>query len=190
LATPQYRLRVIARAQLENEFPSLRVSRWEILSPATPDYNCHAWGVCESRIRWEPTPDDYWPPGLRSGDITDYTLDNFIRAYTWVGFRECPNGDHEFGFQKIAIYSEQNYGEEWPQHTARQTFWGYGWLSKMGYAEDIKHASPHDLEGHSYGRVVCYMRRSWFRALFDPSSTWISATMRHWVYRRRHPNGV
>lgn len=69
---------------------------------------------------------DYWPPGLRTGDPSDYTLDNFIKAYSRVGFQKCVNGDYEIGFQKIAIYSEAGFGEEWPQHNSKaNTIWAW-----------------------------------------------------------------
>lgn len=191
MAFPIYRLHWIARTELEQVFPALRATQWAIQSPSHRDYNCHAWGVCETRVRWEPTPDDYWPPGLRTGDLSDYNLDNFIRAFSMVGFFDCGMDDsYEFGFQKIAIYSEQISGEEWPQHTARQTLFGRAWLSKLGRGEDIRHASTGDLEGQAYGRVVRYMKRSWLHALTDPSSTWIRASLSNWVYRRRRPHGI
>jgi hypothetical protein len=190
LAGPIYRLHWVARIEVEKHFPHLHNARWKIRSPFDRSYNCHAWGVCETRVRWEPTPDDYWPPGLRTGDIADYSLENFIKAYSRIGFYECANGTYEFGFQKIAIYSEQIGGDEWPQHTARQTIFGRAWLSKLGHLEDIRHSSTKDLEGVAYGRVVRYMKRNWLRALGEPSSTWIRATLRNWVYRCGRPQGI
>jgi hypothetical protein len=187
---PRYRLHSVARSELEATFPNLCGTQWGIRSPFERDYNCHAWGVCESRVRWEPTPDDYWPAGLRTGDISDYTLESLIRAYSSVGFRQCPDSRYQFGIQKIAIYSEEAGGDEWPQHTARQSLFGRNWLSKMGFGEDIVHRSCRDLEGPKYGRVVFFMKRSWLRALVDPTSTWIRATIRHWIYRRCHPQGT
>lgn len=175
---------------LESVFRGLHGAAWNITSPFERGYNCHAWGVCETRVRWEPSPDDYWPPGLRTGDLSDYNLNNFLRAYERVGFRECTSSKFEFGFQRIAIYCIFDAGEEWPQHTARQTFWGRGWLSKLGHAEDIRHAATRDIEGPLYGRVVRYMKRGWIPALISPSSTWISATIRNWRYRRHHPQGA
>jgi hypothetical protein len=190
MVLPKYRLHWVARIEIEQAFPALQSRKWEIRSPYDRSYNCHAWGVCESRVRWEPTPDDYWPAGLRTGDISDYNLDNFLLAYSRVGFREC-QGDHfEFGFQKIAIYSEQLYGDEWPQHTARQTLFGHGWLSKLGHGEDIMHESLDDLQGTTYGRVVRRMKRGWLRALRESWSIWIGATVRHWVYRCQRPQGI
>jgi hypothetical protein len=191
LANPEHRLHSSARAELESVFPRLIGSSWKIKSPFERGYNCHAWGVCESRVRWEPSPDDYWPPGLRTGNVAvDYSLDNFIRAYSHVGFRVCANGQFIFGFQKIAIYSRHLGGIEFPQHTSRQTLLGRGWLSKMGYSEDIQHRSTQDLEGAVYGQVVLYMSRSWMRALRDSSSVWIRTTLEHWIYRWEHPKGI
>jgi hypothetical protein len=190
LAFPEYRLHLIARIELEGHFPELQGKRWEIRSPFERGYNCHAWGVCETRVRWEPTPDDYWPPGLRTGDISDYNLENFIRAYTRVGFRLCADGKYEFGFQKIAIYCESDGVEEWPQHTARQTCFGHAWLSKLGDHEDIRHESLNDLAGRHYGRVTQYMKRSWLRALTEPTSIWLKANWEHYRYRRHHPLGT
>jgi len=122
--------------------------------------------------------------------LADYNLQNFTKAYERVGFRTCLDESFEFGYQKIAIYTEIMQGEEIPQHTARQAISGRGWLSKMGYSEDIRHYSLRDLEGQAYGKAAHYMRRSWICALIDPSSVWIRATINHWNYRRRHPQGI
>jgi hypothetical protein len=148
--------------------------------------------MCESRKRWEPNSIDFWPVGLTTGQLPDYSLSCFLKAYETVGFVSCGvNGSFEFGFQKVAIYSELDpFGDEWPQHTARQTFWGKAWLSKMGFAEDIRHDSTKALEGASYGRVIVYMKRSWFQAIFSPSSVWMRATLAHFFYRRLHPTGL
>jgi len=191
LGTPAYRQHWVARIALESAFPNLQGSRWEIRSPFHRDYNCHAWGVCENRVRWEPSGDDYWPPDLRTGNLfDDYSLDNFTKAYERVGFRKCLDGSYELGYQKIAIYTEIIQGLEIAQHTARQTLFGRGWLSKLGHTEDIRHDSLRDIEGTEYGSVARYMKRSLFRALRDPSSVWIRATINHWNYRRRHPQGI
>lgn len=185
---PDYRPHSTAMIEIRQAFPALPDSGWKIRSPSCRGYNCYAWSVCDTSKRWDPSPGEYWP--LRVGNVSDYYLDSFLRTYSLVGFRECSDGRFEFGFQKIAIYSEFEWGEELPQHTARQTLFGRAWLSKLGDTEDILHRSTADLEGSLYGRVIRYMKRSWVHALRDPSSRWIRATVQNWAYRIQRPRGV
>jgi hypothetical protein len=184
---PEYRLHWVARANLEILFPNLSNSQWEIRSPIDKSYNCFAWAACDTRIRWEPSPDNYWPEGVSR----EYGLDSFMQGFAVLGYNACADAEYEFGFQKIAIYSESYMGEEWPTHMARQDIFGRGWLSKLGDFEDILHPNLTDLEGGSYGRVVRILRRSRLTAIVHfcaVKSAW--ASLRHWLYRRRRPHGI
>lgn len=69
-------------------------------------------------------------------------------------FFECPNGDQEVGFQKIAIYGS---GFMYT-HVARQLPDGK-WTSKLGQLEDITHSTPEALAGSDCGDVVQFMKR-------------------------------
>ena len=77
-----------------------------------------------------------------------------------LGYRECANDTSETGFEKVAIYVN---GEGLPTHAARQLENG-NWTSKLGYWQDIEHASLRALENAPlmdslYGTVALLMRR-------------------------------
>ena len=71
------------------------------------------------------------------------------------GYQPCEGADHEWRFEKIAIYADR-YGE--PTHAARSLLFG-GWISKLGQNVDIRHESLEGLEGGLYGSVIQVMRR-------------------------------
>jgi hypothetical protein len=79
-------------------------------------------------------------------------------------YQQCGLDDsHEVGFEKIAIYvDDQEDGEV--SHVTRQLTSGK-WISKLGVDEDIEHDTAHALEGDTiqfpkaYGRVALIMRR-------------------------------
>ena len=166
--TPSYRPAQVARAEIENLFPNLRSAQWKLRSPRTDNYNCHAWGGCDHTKRWEPTIDWYWPVAYQYSVVNYYeyyTVDCFIEAFATLGYRPCDNPNYEFGFQKIAIYTQTFMGiPNFPSHTARQRVLGTGWLSKLGGLEDIIHPTLEDLKD-GYGQPLKYMKRSWWAAL-------------------------
>lgn len=119
------------RARLEYWFPKLSSSIYKISSKATEDYNCIAWAAEDDSRWWWPDADCHWPDGVPRQE----TLEAFIQAYQTLGYEPC-NGDHlESGFQKIAIYVDNNRK---PTHAARQLPDGK-WTSKLGKSEDIEH---------------------------------------------------
>ena len=167
----------MSRDVLEGLFPNLVGTSWQKKSERDTCYNCIAWAACENHRRWWPSlypgPDgdlDFWPEGVPR----DETVDCFIRAFQTIGYRPCPTGNFQFGYEKVAIYADS---EMTPTHMARQSFWG-GWLSKLGDYEDILHRRLRDLEGdtsphsYEYGIVVQFLKRSWWQ------------TFKHW--RGRH----
>jgi len=93
----------------------------------------------------------YWPPGIPR----DATVDAFKQAFQRLGYQLCANGDAEDGIEKLAFFCGPNGHVT---HGARQLEDG-AWTSKLGGADDIRHASEHDLQGHEYGRVAFYMSR-------------------------------
>ena len=36
------------------------------------------------------------------------------------------------------------------------------WTSKLGKSNDIAHESPYSIEGDSYGKLACFMRKKFF----------------------------
>ncbi len=82
-------------------------------------------------------------------------------AFELVGFEQCESPDHEPGFEKVAIYADDDGA---PTHAARQLEDGR-WASKLGDWEDIEHESPENLESGThmrskYGEVALVMRRN------------------------------
>jgi len=143
---------------LELRYQSLRSSDYSVTSPRTPNYNCVAWAAGEDRRPWWPIPYDtapyYWP----LGEQEDESLDVFIECFQSLGYEVCDDENFEPGFEKVAIYVDEN---GMPSHMARQLASGI-WTSKCGDLEDISHQTLSALEGdrsYGYGTVVCIMKR-------------------------------
>jgi hypothetical protein len=138
---------------LEEVFPNLAGSGYQVTSPRDRDYNCIAWAAGETHRWWWPGQDvtkEYWPPDVPR----ERTRDAFVAAFTTLGYTICEGDDLEVSYDKIALFADV---EGRPTHAARQLPSGL-WSSKLGKAEDIEH-SLHDLEGTLYGSVVLIMKR-------------------------------
>ena len=99
----------------------------------------------------------YWPPNVNRAD----TFEAFVRACDSLGYTICLDGSLEAGTEKLALYGKGPQGSETLTHAALQLESGE-WTSKLGDFEDITHATPADVQGPAYGRVVCYLARSRF----------------------------
>ena len=151
-------------AHLENAFENLRESGYHKypISSKTPEfkgYNCIAWAAGDDQKRWWPHKENpflfFWPPHLQREKENQETLENFIRAFEWKGYRRgCINGKLEKGIEKIAIYTIAGI----PKHAARQLESGR-WTSKCGNSEDIQHETLLGVEGKIYGKAVYFMHR-------------------------------
>jgi hypothetical protein len=130
-------------------------------------------------------PEVYWPPQLPIGDES---VENFANAFALQGYERCDNFDFEVGYQKVAIYAIFANGVWNTKHMARQHFLGRGWLSKVGFAEDILHAELSDVEGYLYGTVVQVLRRGWWTA-FRRGLGW-PASVKFFFYRILHPSWI
>ncbi|MFB2918410.1 DUF7689 domain-containing protein [Aerosakkonema funiforme] len=139
--------------QLELYFPNLRKTGYRIESQKTPRYNCIAWAAGVDDRPWWPIdlPPYYWPEEPRVESLAA-----FISVFQSLGYQVCDNSDREIGFEKVAIYIDE---DEIPTHIARQLPSGE-WTSKCGDLEDIIHTLE-GLEGSypAYGRVACVMKR-------------------------------
>ena len=183
-----------ARQQLHQELPSLATVNWRVKSPLDTSYQCIAWAACRTDRSWWPWDDTryYWPPGFAKFPINSpVPIDSFMEMFEQrFGYRPCQSSAFEFGYQKVAIYAN-NMGVT---HMARQHFFGWGWLSKLGEEEDILHSQLTDLEGDiaptagQYGRVAQILKRSWWSALVRLClfrGWW--ASLKCWFYRRVIP---
>lgn len=137
---------------LDEWFPHLKATGYQVTSPASPDYNCIAWAATEDIRWWEPDPQGlyYWP----ETSPREFTLEAYLQAFTNLGYTSTETAALEPGFEKIAIYVNTQ-GK--PTHAARQLANGR-WTSKLGRSEDIEH-SLEGLEGTVYGLVAQILRR-------------------------------
>ena len=139
--------------RLEELFPRLRSSPYEVTSPEDGNYNCVAWAARDTEIWWEPDILGlyYWPRGVPRG----CTLDAFREAFAQEGYEPCNTRVLEPAQETVAIFVNKAGA---PTHAARQLPNGR-WTSKLGRAEDIEH-DLNALEGDQYGSVALIMKRS------------------------------
>jgi hypothetical protein len=142
---------------LKKDFPNLNWNTFVEKSKPTLEYNCFAFAVNDTSQRWWPGVDgDYWPSEAE-GVPQEGTLEAFIAAYGIRGYVVCDSETPEKGFEKIALYS--NPATRTPSHAAHQLPDGR-WESKLGSGIDIEHDSLDDLAGPTYGKAVCFLKRS------------------------------
>jgi hypothetical protein len=148
------------KKQLIDNFPLLLNDlHFETTSNENINYNCIAWAFRFYEDRWmwfdtRPRLDGvwyWWPKGVTvSQDISAY-----IEAFKTTGFEVCETYDLEYGFIKIALYTE--LGTSNCSHASRQRQSGL-WTSKLGRSHDIQHGTPYTIEGDIYGNVACFMK--------------------------------
>jgi len=132
-------------------FPNLTKQNHSICSPPSDNYNCIAWAYgVSNKLMWPGVPGYHWPSEVVGVD----KLEALKQLYLNEGYEECDNGQRENGFEKVAIY----VNEEGPQHAARQLESGR-WTSKLGRREDIEHYTLETLEGRVYGKATVFLRK-------------------------------
>ncbi len=132
-------------------WPNLTDENHAITSPASDNYNCIAWAYeVSNKWMWPGRLDAYWPSSVAGRD----ELETIIRLYLDRGYERCASGEREDGYEKVAIYADENG----PTHAALQIDSGR-WISKLGGLEDIEHDSLEGLEGESYGRASTFLKR-------------------------------
>jgi hypothetical protein len=139
---------------IEQAFPRLVGSAFQVTSAEDDHYNCIAWAAGDTSNWWWPDepnqPDSaYWPADVPRLE----TLDAFSGVFATLGYVTCDHEQRESGYEKIALFA---LGDK-PRHAARQLPSGR-WTNKLGPMEDIEHAL-HDLSGQVYGSVVLLMKR-------------------------------
>ena len=123
-------------------------------SPKKKAYNCVAWAVGISNLQIDMF---YFRDVF---DLDSNALDHSASGYAkclsqYYGFELCANLEFEPGFEKIALYEDNNHDFT---HAARQLENGK-WTSKMGTYEDIEHDTLDAVSGSFYGKPVLYMKR-------------------------------
>lgn len=138
---------------LELLFQALANSPYRITSSSDEHYNCIAWAAGHTDDWWWPgsaAAGEYWPPDVPH----ERTIAAFQQVFARLGYSACAEEDLETGFEKIALYADEQ-GK--PTHAARQLSNGR-WTSKLGKSEDIEH-ELRSLEGEIYGTVVLFLKR-------------------------------
>ena len=137
--------------ELEEFFPNLAGSGYEITDEASGVYNCIAWALGITSEPWDALdPDAYWPPSLARNDLV-FTV---MQLFADEGYSLCDDDAVEPSYEKIAIYAFIGHFT----HVAKQLPDGR-WTSKMGKGDRITHPSPSNLAKGIYGNVHCIMRR-------------------------------
>jgi hypothetical protein len=149
------------KKSLINVFPGLADDPdFQITSKATDQYNCIAWAY-KYDDRWMQYGANYeldgivywWPDGVKNSPYIDAYMD----AFRLRGYETCENWQHEANYEKIALYINEN---KECTHAAREKRTGK-WTSKLGQSYDISHTNPYTIEGETYGKVACIMKRKW-----------------------------
>jgi hypothetical protein len=143
-------------AHIENLFPGLCGSAYEVKSEQDDVYNCIAWaaGPTNTNSWWWPFGDSrktYWPEGVPRQE----TLEAFRQLFETLGYAVCDHAGVELGYEKVALFADEH---GFPMHAARQLPSGR-WTSKLGALEDIEHALQ-DLVGTAYGSVALVLKRA------------------------------
>ena len=139
----------MSQSWIEQSFPGLAATGYQVTSEATETYNCIAYAAGDDSRWWDYWSGSYWPNAQPSP-----LIDDLVEVFLSLGFERCVNAEEEIGFQKVALYAK---GLMW-KHAAKQLPGG-AWSSKLGPDEDIQHESPEALAGELYGVVHCIMRR-------------------------------
>ena len=138
----------------EECFPSLVTMGYRVSSKKDCSHNCVAYAAGDVTKSWDPTmipiPGYYWPPNARR----DRHPDALKSAFEEIGYEMCTGHDYEEGFEKVALYVDNN--GYW-SHAAKQEENGE-WSCKLGREEDIRYKNPHCF-GDSYGHIAYFMRR-------------------------------
>ena len=97
--------------ELEELFPNLADSGYEITGEASRVYNCTAWALGITSQRWDcDVPGSYWPPSLPR----DNRIETLMRLFAREGFALCDDDSPEPGYEKIALYAFVGTSPTWP----------------------------------------------------------------------------
>jgi hypothetical protein len=146
-----------AQRELPEKVPNLKRVRFEVTSRGVFTYNCVAYAAKDETKPWWPIKPQktaryyYWPEDLPR----KATVPNFMRAFEKLGYEECATGDHEEGYEKVALYVDE---DNKPKHMARELGDGI-WASKLGDFQDIRHHTLEAVETDEYGTAKYFMRK-------------------------------
>lgn len=134
---------------LDQAFPNLG-ENYEVLAPATSDYNCIAHTLSKNS--------EWVNPQMGSSN----PFSEMDRIYGTQGYSRdsTMNFSYESGVQKVAVYGKLNSNGSIQKitHGAIQDRYGT-WESKLGMGPLIRHETPEVLTGPAYGEPVAVYRK-------------------------------
>ena len=141
------------QAFIQELFPRLSTTAFEITSARDTRYNCIAWAAGDTQRWWWPgeAQFSFWPAGVERVE----SITSFVEAFATLGYALSPSGVHNPDFEKVAIFASS---DGIPTHMARQLPKG-SWTSKLGTLEDITHVDVSGVAGADYGEVVAFLQR-------------------------------
>jgi hypothetical protein len=142
--------------EIQQWFPKIDPTVDRVTSCATDAYQCVAWAAKDKTRVWEGPParrsPNYWPPGVNprtpAGWVEVLKLEGYLTS--------TQDRSLEPGIEKVAIYVKSDWTEA--LHVARQLPSGL-WTSKLGFEEDIEHATLEALEDGMYGSIGVILQR-------------------------------
>jgi hypothetical protein len=138
----------VKRMWIDETFPNIVESGYEVTSEPNEEYNCIAWAAGSDSEWWSHVTGYRWPAERVS------EVEALIQVFASMGYEVCDSTEREEGFEKVVVFVQDG---RW-SHAARQLDNGQ-WTSKLGIFEDIEHSTVECLAGDFYGDVHCTMRR-------------------------------
>lgn len=153
----------INRLALYRWFPNLQSDcHFEILSEATPEYNCIAWamGYTDRWIDTDTAPGHWWPSGAKR----DNKNSSLISAFEQQGFVLCDDAHFEEEYDKVVLYGADGFWTHASRVVSEDSE-----HSKFGGTWDGTHGHNmfHDT---IYGDAFAYMKRPKRHALDKPEN--------------------
>lgn len=124
------------KASFKEYFPKLDLDKAVVSGPATPEYNCIAWTVGETK-EW------CWPPAMYPSVSEEESFNKFYASY---GFKPAPEGGEVARWRNAQGLTHGSVSG--PEHGPR-------WESKCGQELKIQHGKD-ELQGEIYGWIDSY----------------------------------
>jgi hypothetical protein len=138
--------------EIEYWHPKLKNNKWKIINTNKnlDDFNCFSFAI-DVYNEWSRANCKLWHnPNDRYA-----TVKNYIEFYSTYNYKICENDSYELDYEKIAIYSNNNF----VTHACKQ--FGDMWRSKLGSNVIIEHKLEwlSGTDSENYGEIAAIMKR-------------------------------